>query len=139
MTIRTGEWYRVKDTRQYCLVQRIPSTTDPRVSVPSAHEGTRGFEVAVTWYAPEDQALRRWTKRVMILATRKAAGLFREPGEEDRRIIAGIKETASGLPVSSAGRDGEFTLPVDTGGAAAKAEGGPPGRGAGRARSPGAP
>jgi hypothetical protein len=111
MTIRAGTWYRVKATHQYCFVQKIPSSTDPRISVPTADENTRGFEVALTWFAPVDDALSGWTKRVMILSVKKATGLFREPGEDDARIIDRIKEIAHTIPVSSAGRDGEFTLP----------------------------
>ena len=112
MTIRANEWYRVKSTQQYCMVQRIPSTTDPRISVPRADENTRGFEMALVWYSPADQALKKWTKRVMIMDIRKALGLLREPEKADRRIIARIKSIANSIPVSSASRDGEFTMPV---------------------------
>jgi hypothetical protein len=92
MTIRANAWYRVKATHQYCFVQKIPSSTDPRISVPTANENTRGFEVALTWYAPVDDANSGWTKRVMILSVKKAAGLFREPGDDDQPILARIKE-----------------------------------------------
>ena len=112
MIIRVNEWYRVKSTRQFCLVQRIPSTTDPRVSVPSANEKTRGFELALEWYEPIDATLTKWKKRVMIMELKKAFGLLREPGDEDTPVIATIKAIAPALPVSSASRDGEFTMPV---------------------------
>jgi|GEM_PF-4199653 len=112
MTIRVDAWYRVKTTKQFCLIQKIPSTTNPQVSVMEASENTRGFELAVTWYAPADESLENWTKRVMILEVRKAAGLFREPSEEDLPIIGKIKSIAHSIPVYSASRDGEFTLPV---------------------------
>jgi hypothetical protein len=112
MTIRVDAWYRVKTTRQFCVIQKIPSTTDPRVSIREATETTRGFELAVTWYAPADESLQKWTKRVMILEIRKAAGLFREPNEEDLPIIDRIKSIAHTIPIFAASRDGEFTLPI---------------------------
>jgi hypothetical protein len=112
MTIRVNEWYRVKATRQYCVIQRIPSTTNPRISISTANENTRGFELALTWYAPTDETLEKWTKRVMIFDVKKATGLLREPTAEDLPIIEKIRSTAAGIPVSSASRDGEFTLPV---------------------------
>jgi hypothetical protein len=110
MTIRVNEWYRVKATRQYCVVQKIPSTTNPSVSVPTANENTRGFELALTWYAPTDEAPQKWTKRAMIMEIRKALGILREPNEDDQPIIARIKSISASLPVSSASRDGEFTI-----------------------------
>ncbi len=112
MTIKANEWYRVKATHQYCLVQRLPSTTDPRISVPAADETTRGFEVALVWFAPPDETHRKWTKRVMIMELRKALNLLREPGREDLRLLARIRSIANTTPVSSASRDGEFTMPV---------------------------
>jgi len=112
MTIRVGAWYRVKMTRQFCVIQKIPSTTNPQVSITEASENTRGFELAVTWYAPADESLEKWTKRVMILDVRKAAGLLREPNEEDLPIIGRIKSIAHTIPVYAASRDGEFTLPI---------------------------
>jgi hypothetical protein len=112
MTIRVNEWYRVKATRQYCVIQKIPSTTNPHVSVQHATESTRGFELALTWFTPADDSLEKWTKRVMIVDIRKALGLLREPNGEDQPVIARIKSIAHTLPVSSASRDGEFTWPV---------------------------
>lgn len=113
MTIKANEWYRVKSTQQYCRVQRIPSTTDPRISVSRADENTRGFELALEWYSAADPALRKWTKRVMIMDTRKALALLREPENADLAIIEKIKALAGSIPVSSASRDGEFTMPVE--------------------------
>ena len=112
MTIHVNAWYRVKTTRQFCVIQKIPSTTNPHVSLTEANENTRGFELALTWYAPADENLETWTKRVMILDVRKAAGLLREPNEEDLPIIGKIKSIAHSIPVYSASRDGEFTLPM---------------------------
>ena len=112
VTIRVNEWYRVKSTGQYCRVQRIPSTRTPGVSVAKADENTRGFELALEWYAPSDPALRTWTKRVMIMELRKAVTLLRDPVEADRPLIRRLQSIAAGLPITSAGRDGEFTLPV---------------------------
>jgi hypothetical protein len=83
MTIRVNEWYRVKSTKQFCVIQRIPSTTDPRVSIPSANERTRGFELALLWYEPTDKTLKKWIKRVMIVGLKKALSILREPNEED--------------------------------------------------------
>ena len=40
----------------------ISSKTNPSVSVPAANENTRGFELALTWYAPSDDTLGKWTK-----------------------------------------------------------------------------
>ena len=112
MTIRVNEWYRVKSTDQFCVVQRIPSTTSPGVSVQKADENTRGFEVALVWYAPADGKAGSWTKRVIVMDARKATALLREPGEDGQRIVAEIRKNALGAPVSSASRDGEFTMPV---------------------------
>ncbi len=111
MTIRARAWYRIKTTRQYCFVQKIPSTTRAGVSVPEATEATRGFELALTWYTPVDESLQAWTKRVMIMDIRKATALFREPGGEDLPLIDRIRSLSASIPVSSASRDGEFTLP----------------------------
>jgi len=111
MTIRANTWYRVGATRQFCFVQKIPSSTDPRISVPTANENTRGFELALTWFTPTDEGLGGWTKRVMILSVKKAAALFREPDGEDAHVIEAIKAIQHSIPVSSASRDGEFTLP----------------------------
>lgn len=120
MTIRAGGWYRVKETRQYCRIQRIPSTTNPQISVPKADENTRGFELALEWYSPAgaqgersrgEPALEQWTKRVMILDVKKGCALFRDPGEDDLPRIEAIKRIAHTLPIASASRDGELTLP----------------------------
>jgi hypothetical protein len=112
MTIKANDWYRVKATHQYCFVQKIPSTRNPQVSIPSADENTRGFEVAVEWYAAAGDALKKWTKRVMILDLKKALALLRVPMQDDLPTIARLKAIAPGLPVSAASRDGEFTWPV---------------------------
>jgi hypothetical protein len=111
VTIHVNEWYRVKASKQFCLVQRIPSTTDPQVSVQSANENTRGFELALTWFEPVDDALEKWTKRVMIFDIKKAVALFRAPNDEDRPIIDTLKAIGHTIPILSASRDGEFTLP----------------------------
>ena len=110
MTIRVNAWYRVASTRQYCVVQKIPSTTNPSISVRMANENTRGFELALTWYAPTGDTLEKWTKRVMILEIGKALGILREPNEDDQPVIERIKSISAHLPVSSASRDGEFTI-----------------------------
>ncbi len=112
MTITANEWYRVAATRQYCQVQRIPSMTNPKVSVPRADGNTRGFEVALTWYTPQDKGLEHWTKRIMIMELKKALALLREPTKADERILARLRSIGPGLPASSASRDGEFTMPV---------------------------
>ena len=110
MTIRPSEWYRVKETPQYCFVQRIPSATSPQISVPRADENTRGFEVALVWYAPTDAARQKWTKRVMVMELKKALSLLREPTKADQRTIGRLKSVAHTIPISSASRDGEFTV-----------------------------
>ncbi len=112
MTIRVDEWYRVKSTGQYCRILRIPSTRNPGVCVAKADETTRGFELALEWFGPSDQAPQKWTKRVMIMELKKAVILLREPAEADRPLISRLRSIAAGLPISSASRDGEFTLPV---------------------------
>jgi len=109
MTIKANEWYRVGTTHQYCQVQRIPSTTDPRISVPKADENTRGFEMALVWFAPADETFKKWTKRIMIMQLKKALALLREPTKEDKQVLARLKPIAASIPVSSASRDGEFT------------------------------
>ena len=115
MIIRVNEWYRVTSTKQFCFVQRIPSTTNPQVSVPSANEKTRGFELALEWYEPADAALTKWKKRVMIMELKKALSILREPSAEDAPALDRIKSIGHTLPVSSASRDGEFTWRVQHG------------------------
>ena len=110
MTLAVNQWYRVADTGQFAQVQRIPSTTDPRISVPRADQNTRGFEVALVWYTPVAASSTGWTKRVLIMETRKALALLREPGDADRTVLVRLKAVAATIPVSSASRDGEFTL-----------------------------
>ena len=104
-------WYRVKETRQYCRIQRIPSTTNAQVSVPKADENTRGFELALEWYSPVGAQAEKWTKRVMILDVKKGCALLRDPVDDDWPRIEAIKRIAHTLPIASASRDGEFTLP----------------------------
>lgn len=111
-TVKAGEWYRVKASGQYCRVQRIPSRTDPRVSVPLADEATRGFELALEWYTPSGSEPRQWTRRVMIMDTAKGLALLQSPGPGDTAVLDGLKKVAASLPVSSASRDGEFTWKV---------------------------
>ncbi|HUI70770.1 MAG TPA: hypothetical protein VL354_09600 [Spirochaetia bacterium] len=112
MTVKANEWYRVKETHQYCQVQRLPSAKNPKISVPKADENTRGFEAALVWYAPVDEKLATWTKRVMIMDLKKALSLLREPGKEDLPLIKKIKSIANKIPIASASRDGEFTWRV---------------------------
>jgi hypothetical protein len=112
VTLRVNEWYRVKSSGQYCRIQRIPSVTDPRVSLPVADENTRGFELALEWYTPSEAAPARWSKRVIIMTAAKALGLLREPLQDDRSTLDKLREIAASLPISSASRDGEFTWRV---------------------------
>jgi len=107
--LRVNQWYRVKSTGQYCRIQRIPSASDPAVSAPTVDENTRGFELALEWFAPSGGEPKTWTKRVMIMDVKKALGLLREPTEEDQEVIARIRKVAASLPIASASRDGEFT------------------------------
>ena len=51
MTIHALEWYRVKDTKQYCQVASIMSTADPQVQVKSANENMRDFHLALVWFS----------------------------------------------------------------------------------------
>ncbi len=112
MALRVGHWYRVKTSAQYCRIQRIPSSTDPRTSVAAADERTRGFELALEWFTPSGPDPSSWTKRVMIMDVKKALGLLREPGPADLPVLEGLRKIAASLPVSSASRDGEFTWPT---------------------------
>ena len=48
----------------------------------------------------------------MILDLKKAFGLLRETSADDWPAIDKVKSVAFKLPISSAGRDGEFTIPV---------------------------
>ncbi len=109
--LRAGEWYRVKSSGQFCRVQRIPSSTDPGVSVPAVDQNTRGFELALEWFTPGASA-GSWTKRVMIMDVKKALALLSEPLPADGAVLAELKKVAASLPVSSASRDGEFTWKV---------------------------
>ena len=75
------------------------------MSVPKTDANTGGFEVAVIWYAPADEALKKWTKRVMILELKKTMILLRELTKEDLRIIAMIKSIAGSLSISAASQE----------------------------------
>ena len=107
--LRVNEWYRVKSSGQFCRIQRIPSSTDPAVSIPSADEATRGFELALDWYTPAEGTPGKWTRRVMIMHVKKALALLREPTPADQPVLEALRKIAASLPVSSASRDGEFT------------------------------
>ena len=106
MTIKANDWCGVKVAHLYCQVQRLLSSTNPKISVPKEDENTRGVELV--WFARSDETSKTWTKRVMIMKLKKALRLLREPNKED--LIAKIKFVASRIPVSSASRDGEFTV-----------------------------
>jgi len=110
--LRANEWYRVKSSGQFCRIQRIPSVSNPAVSTPTADENTRGFELALEWYAPSVTDPGTWTRRVIIMDVKKALALLLEPVPGDQPVLSELKKVAPSLPVSSASRDGEFTWRV---------------------------
>jgi len=109
--LRVNQWYRVKSSGQFCRVQRIPSASDPAVSVSVADKNTRGFELALEWFTPGGQP-GSWTKRVMIMDVKKALALLQPPLPEDKAVLAALRKVAAALPVSAASRDGELTWKV---------------------------
>ena|SRR5271157_3132137 len=112
MTIQDFEWYRVKDTQQFCQVTGIASTADPDVQVRAANENLKGFHVYLLWFAPTDDTLTAWTKRAILMEVRKAAALLREPAQADLPVIERLKTIARDLPLVSMGVDGEKTIPI---------------------------
>ena len=115
MTIHALEWYRVKDTKQYCQVASIMSTADPQVQVKSANENMRDFHLALVWFSPTDETADAWAKRAILMELKKAFGLLREPTEEDLPIINWLKKRANDIPFHSMSVDGAKTTPMDEG------------------------
>ena len=112
MTIHALEWYRVKDTKQYCQVASIMSTADPRVQVKSANEKMRDFQVALVWFTATDES-SAWTKRAILMELKKAFSLLREPTEEDLATINKLKQMANDIPFHSMSVDGAKTTPMN--------------------------
>ena len=113
MTIRALEWYKVKDTKQYCQVASIMSTADPQVQVKSANEKMRDFHVALVWFSHTDGTADTWTKRAILMELKKAFGLLRGPTEEDFPAIDKLKRIASRIPFHSMSVDGAKTTPME--------------------------
>ena len=113
MTIRALEWYRVKETKQYCQVASIISSTDPQIQVKSATENMHGFHFALVWFTPTDETADIWTKRAILMEVKKTFSLLREPTEEDLPIIDRLKKQANDIPFHSMSVDGTKTTPID--------------------------
>jgi hypothetical protein len=67
MTLHALEWYRVKDTKQFCQVASIISSADPQIQIKSASDNMHGFYVALVWFTPTDEVHVAWTKRAIIM------------------------------------------------------------------------
>ena len=115
MTIRALEWYRVKDTKQYCQVASIMSTADPQVQVKSVNEKMHDFHVALVWFTLTDETVGTWTKRAILMELRKAFSLLREPIDEDLPTINTLKKMANDIPFHSMSVDGTKTTLMDEG------------------------
>jgi hypothetical protein len=113
MTIRALEWYRVKDTKQYCQVASIMSTADPQVNVKIANEKMHDFRVALVWFTFTDETASAWTKRAILMELKKAFSLLREPTEEDFPVIDKLKRIANDIPFHSMSVDGTKTTQMD--------------------------
>ena len=113
MTLQALAWYRVKETKQFCQVASIISSTDPHVQVKSASDNMQGFSVALVWFTPTDKAASAWTKRAILMDLKKAFGQLRGPTEEDLLIIDKLKKTANDIFFHSMSVDGTKTTPMD--------------------------
>jgi hypothetical protein len=110
MTLQALAWYRVKETKQFCQVASIISSTDPHVQVKSASENMLAFHFAIIWFTPTDEADIQWTKRAILVEAKKAFGLLREPTEENLLIIVKPKKIANAIPFHSMSVDGTKTV-----------------------------
>ncbi len=117
MNLQALAWYRVKETKQYCQVASIISSTDPQVQVRSAKESLNGFHVALVWFTPTDETAFAWTKRAILMESKKAFGLLREPTEEDLLIIDKLKAIVNDMPFHSMSVDGTKTVTSNQDGA----------------------
>ena len=115
MTIRALEWYRVKDTKQYCQVASIMSSTDPQLHIKSATEKMHDFHLALVWFTRTDETADAWAKRAILMELKKAFGLLREPTEEDFPAINRLKRIANAIPFHSMSVDGTKTTPMNEG------------------------
>jgi hypothetical protein len=106
MTLHSLDWYRVKESRQYCQVASIMSTSAPQNQVKSATESMKAFHVALIWYTPPNDVPGEWTKRAIVMELKKAFGLLRGPTEEDLPIIDRLKKIANDMPLHSISVDG---------------------------------
>lgn len=113
MILRALEWYRVKESKQYCQVVSIMSTADPQVHVKSTNEKMRDFHVAPVWFSPANKITATWTKRAILMELKKAFSLLREPTEEDLPVIDNLKKIADNIPFHSMSVDGKKTAPMD--------------------------
>ncbi len=110
MTLRALAWYHVKETKQYCQVASIISSTDPQVQVKTAKESLKGVHVALVWFTSTDETNSAWTKRAILMELKKAFGLLREPTEADLLIIDKLKKTMNDIPFHSMSIDGTKTV-----------------------------
>ena len=111
MTLQALNWYRVKNTRQFCQVTGIASTASPDVQVQKVDGNLNGFHVYLLWFTSSGPEARTWTKRAILMDLPKALRLLRDPAEEDRAAIAELSSTSSGIPLSSTSIDGVRTEP----------------------------
>ena len=113
MTIRALEWYRVKDTKQFCQVASIMSTADPQVQLKSVNEKMHDFHVALVWFTLTDETTSAWTKRAILMELKKAFNLLRESTEEDLATINKLRQMANDIPFHSMSVDGAKTTPMN--------------------------
>ncbi len=110
MTLQALAWYRIKETRQFCQVASIISSTDPKIQVKSASEKMLVFDFALIWFTPTDETNSNWTKRAILMESKKAFGLLSEPTEEDLLIMDKLKRIANNVPFHSMSVDGTKTV-----------------------------
>ena len=113
MTIRALEWYRVKDTKQYCQVASIMSTADSQVHIKSANEKMHDFHLALVWFTLTDETTSAWTKRAILMELKKAFSLLREPTKKTLPTINRLKKMANDIPFHSMSVDGTKTTPMN--------------------------
>ncbi len=113
MTLEAGKWYRVKDTRQLCLVTGIASTADPHRTLRTAKEGLKGFHAYLLWFSPVGESQESWTKRAILMELGKAFRLLRTPTEEDLPSLRELKRRSKDIPLASFAVDGVKTEAAD--------------------------
>jgi hypothetical protein len=69
-----------------------------------------GSADAYVWFTSIDETNSIWTKRAILMESKKAFGLLREPTHEDLLMIDKLKKVANDIPFHSMSVDGTKTV-----------------------------